>query len=188
MEMMYNLEVTLALSVLPSLCNILTKCNFFVHLCMHAFHKLLESLCRASFASVLTFEHLQNFIYYPYTFYTGLLEEQTLGTFRAGWLEALGDVDLASYRIAFAAVVIGSQGSSPEELTAAMVTAVLSSFPPPSLPPTSAPVPKSDVSVKSKFKLVARIDDPLSSSIGVAAARVLNVELGKEFWRWIARN
>ncbi|KIM86404.1 hypothetical protein PILCRDRAFT_4905 [Piloderma croceum F 1598] len=35
---------------------------------------------------------LIRFIYYAYTFYTRLLEEQTLRRFRAGWLEALGDL------------------------------------------------------------------------------------------------
>ncbi|KAG1879727.1 hypothetical protein F4604DRAFT_1922927 [Suillus subluteus] len=46
------------------------------------------------------FEHLQDFIYYAYTFYAGLLEEPTLHSFRSGWLEALGD--LARYRMAVA--------------------------------------------------------------------------------------
>jgi len=50
--MMHNLlEISLAPSVPASLRNI----------------KLLESLWRASFTSVLALEHLQDFIYYPYT-------------------------------------------------------------------------------------------------------------------------
>jgi hypothetical protein len=40
---------------------------------------------RASFSLPLTLEHLKDFIYYAYTFYTGLLEESTL-LFQSGWL------------------------------------------------------------------------------------------------------
>ena len=51
-------------------------------------------------------EHLQDFIYYAYTFYTGLLEEPTLNSFKSGWpLEALGD--LTWYRMAVASMVHG---------------------------------------------------------------------------------
>lgn len=60
----------------------------------YGFHKLLESLRRASFSSPLALEHLQDFIYYAYSFYTGLQEEPI---FRSDWLETLGD--LARYRM-----------------------------------------------------------------------------------------
>ncbi|KAF7964541.1 hypothetical protein HWV62_5931, partial [Athelia sp. TMB] len=184
-EMMHNLlEISLAPSVPASLRNIPTKYNIIIRLWTHAFHRLLESLRRASFTSPLALEHLQDFIYYAYTFYTGILEEQTLRTFRAGWLEALGD--LARYRMAVAAMVTGSQGSGPEELTAAAVAAVLStSSPAPSLPPASA------ISAKSNSisgEPLARIDDSPSPSVGIAAARLLNVEPEKELWRGIARD
>jgi hypothetical protein len=46
----------------------------------------------------LALGHLQDLIYYAYTFYTGLLEEQTLRTFRTGWIEVIGG--LAHYRLA----------------------------------------------------------------------------------------
>ncbi|KZP20887.1 hypothetical protein FIBSPDRAFT_861344 [Athelia psychrophila] len=184
-EMMHNLlEISLAPSVPASLRNIPTKYNIIIRLWSHAFHKLLESLRRASFASPLALEHLQDFIYYAYTFYTGILEEQTLRPFRAGWLEALGD--LARYRMAVAAMVTGSQGSGPEELTAAAVaSALLSASPAPSLPPSSA------ISAKSNSisgEPMARIDDSPSPSVGVAAARMMNVEPEKELWRGIARD
>ena len=74
----------------------------------HAFHKCLGYLHRTSFTSLLALEHLQGFIYYAYTFYTGLLEEQSQQMFHAGWLEGLGD--LARYRMAVAAMVTGMQG------------------------------------------------------------------------------
>jgi protein SMG6 len=57
-----------------------TKYNIIVRLWTYAFHKLPETLCRAAFASplALALEHLQDFIYYAYIFYTGLLEDPTL--------------------------------------------------------------------------------------------------------------
>lgn len=54
-------------------------------------------------------EHLTDFIYDAYTFYTNLLEEQTLSNFRAAWIEALGD--LARYRMAVAAHVASQEPS-----------------------------------------------------------------------------
>ena len=50
-------------------------------------------------SSSLTLEHLQDILNYAYTFYTGLLEEPTLNSFKLGWLEALGD--LARYCVWF---------------------------------------------------------------------------------------
>ncbi|EIW75365.1 hypothetical protein CONPUDRAFT_159489 [Coniophora puteana RWD-64-598 SS2] len=46
-----------------------------IRLWAHGFHKVLESLRRASFSSPIALEHLQDFIYFAYTFYIGLLEE-----------------------------------------------------------------------------------------------------------------
>jgi len=66
-------------------------------------------------------KHLQDFIHYAYTFYTGLPEEQTLLTFHAGWFEPLGD--LARYAIIWLKPLQSSFWA--EELTA--VSAVLSS-------------------------------------------------------------
>ncbi|KAH7903321.1 hypothetical protein BJ138DRAFT_166763, partial [Hygrophoropsis aurantiaca] len=86
------MEISLAASVLASLCVIPTKYNIIMRLWTHAFYKLLETLRRASFNSPLALEHLQDFIYFVSTFYTGLLEEPALHTFKAGWLEALGDI------------------------------------------------------------------------------------------------
>ena len=95
-------------SILASIHNISTKYNIIIRLWTHGFHKLVESLQHASFMSLLSFKHLQDFIYYAYTFYTGILEEQSLCPFCAGWLKALGDI--ARYRMAVVAVVMYSQG------------------------------------------------------------------------------
>ncbi|KAF9050675.1 hypothetical protein BDZ89DRAFT_1057118 [Hymenopellis radicata] len=140
---------------------------------------LLESLRRASFSSPLALEHLQDFIYYAYTFYTGLLEEPNLATFKSGWLEALGD--LARYRMAVAAMVTGNtSGGGP--LTSENVSEVLME-PSSSLMPPVGPQPKSISDAPA-----ARIDDSPSPSIGLAAARLLEVEPEKEQWRKIARD
>ena len=175
------LEISLAPSIPASLRNIPTKYNIIICLRRYSFYKLLESLRRAS--SPLALEHLQDFIYYAYTFYTG---KQTLRPFRAGWLEALSD--LARYRMDVAAMVTSSQDSSPKELTTAVLSNVLaSSLSNLSLPPSSAPDPPSNMSKSSSMseKPAARINDLLSPSVGLAAAK-LDVEPEKERWRGIA--
>ncbi|KAJ7134972.1 hypothetical protein C8R43DRAFT_894524 [Mycena crocata] len=182
-ELIHNLlEISLAPSVPASLRNIPTKYNIIIRLWSFAFHKLLESLRRASFTSPLALEHLQDFIYYAYTFYTGLLEEPTLNPFKSGWLEALGD--LARYKMAVAAMVVGGTDSG-TALTADAVSAAGTSADPSSdlLAPPAAPAPKSISDAPA-----ARIDDSPSPSVGLAAARLLDVEPEKERWRCIARD
>ncbi|KAJ7752078.1 hypothetical protein B0H16DRAFT_1887390 [Mycena metata] len=183
-EIIHNLlEISLAPSVPASLRNIPTKYNIITRLWTFAFHKLLESLRRASFTSALALEHLQDFIYYAYTFYTGLLEEPTLNPFKSGWLEALGD--LARYKMAVAAMVVGGADSG-SALTADAVSAAGTSADPKStdlLAPPAVAAPKSVSDAPA-----ARIDDSPSPSIGLAAARLLDVEPEKERWRCIARD
>ncbi|KAJ7470538.1 hypothetical protein FB451DRAFT_1254044 [Mycena latifolia] len=178
-EIIHNLlEISLAPSVPASLRNIPTKYNIIIRLWSFAFHKLLESLRRASFTSPLALEHLQDFIYYAYTFYTGLLEEPTLNPFKSGWLEALGD--LARYKMAVAAMVVGGADSG-VALTADAVSAAAD----PAADLLTAPAIPAPKSVSDAP--AARIDDSPSPSIGLAAARLLDVEPEKERWRCIAR-
>ena len=183
-EISHNLlEISLSPSVPASLRNIPTKYNIIVRLWTYGFHKLLESLRRASFTSPLALEHLQDFIYYAYTFYTGLLEEPTLNPFKSGWLEALGD--LARYRIAVAAMVNGGIGGQGGLTTQAVSEASMSNED----NGKSAEKKSSTDSVRSSSDLpAARIDDSPSPSIGIAAARLLDVEPEKERWRNIARD
>lgn len=47
-------------------------------------------------------DHLTDFVYYAYTFYTQLLEQQSLSSFRGTWIEQLGDI--ARYRMTVAEV------------------------------------------------------------------------------------
>jgi hypothetical protein len=181
--MMHNLmEISLAPSVPASLRVIPTKYNIIIRLWTHAFHKLLEALRRASFSSPLALEHLQDFIYYAYTFYTGLLEEPSLRSFRSGWLEALGD--LARYRMAVAAMVTNNQSKGPALTTDAVSKAAAASA---DGEPVTAKS-KSQMSVKSSSDHpAARVGDSPSPSIGVVAARMMDVEPEKERWRSIAK-
>ncbi|EPQ58457.1 hypothetical protein GLOTRDRAFT_72892 [Gloeophyllum trabeum ATCC 11539] len=179
-EMMHNLlEISLAPSVPSSLRNIPEKYKIIIRLWTHGFHKLLESLRRSSWHSLVAFEHLQDFIYYAYTFYTGLLEERTLDAHRLSWLEALGD--LARYRMVVTdmAMKVPYAKGLPQPLTVNAVSQASLEAPVP--PPAS----KSKASISDKP--AARIDDSESPSIGLAAARAMDVEPEKERWRGIAR-
>lgn len=182
-EMMHNLmEISLAPSVPASLRVIPTKYNIIIRLWTHAFHKLLEALRRASFSSPLALEHLQDFIYYAYTFYTGLFEEPTLRSFRSGWLEALGD--LARYRMAVAAMVTNNQLKGTALTTDAVSKAAAASADGEELRAKS----KSQMSAKSSSDHpAARVDNSPSPSIGVVAARMMDIEPEKERWRSIAK-
>ncbi|KAJ7219067.1 hypothetical protein GGX14DRAFT_589783 [Mycena pura] len=182
-ETIHNLLlISLAPSVPASLRNIPTKYNIIIRLWSFAFHKLLESLRRASFTSALALEHLQDFIYYAYTFYTGLLEDPTLNPFKSGWLEALGD--LARYKMAVAAMVVSGADSGMALTTDAVSAAGTSADPSAGLlSPPATPAAKSVSDAPA-----ARIDDSPSPSVGVAAARLLDVEPEKECWRIIARD
>ncbi|KAF8638491.1 hypothetical protein AX16_010474 [Volvariella volvacea WC 439] len=174
-DVVHNLlQISLSPSVPSSLRNIPTKYNIIVRLWTFAFHKLLESLRRASFTSPVALEQLQSFIYYAYTFYTGLFEEPNLADFKSGWLEALGD--LARYRMAVA-VMVNSHSFGGNRLTAASLSEVA----------TQAPKPDQG-GPKSVSDIVARIDDSAPPSVGIAAARALEVEPEKERWRQIARD
>ena len=177
-ENIHNLlEISLSPSVPPSLRIITTKYNIIVRLWTYAFHKLLESLRRAAFASPLALEHLQDFIYYAYIFYTGLLEGPTLVSFKSGWLEALGD--LAWYQMAVAAMV-NDNSKTQGGLTIKAVSEAAAE---------SSDLKESSGSAKSISDApAARIADSSSPSIGLAAARLLEVEPEKERWRNIARD
>ncbi|KIJ61387.1 hypothetical protein HYDPIDRAFT_31260, partial [Hydnomerulius pinastri MD-312] len=182
--MMHNLmEISLAPSVPASLRVIPTKYNMIIHLWTHAFHKLLEALRHASFSSPLALEHLQDFIYFAYTFYTGLLEEPSLQAFCAGWLEALGD--LACYRMAVAAMVTNSQLSGAALTTDAVSQAAAISA---DGSTDAKEKSKSEMSARSSSDLLeACIDDSPTPSVGIIAACMMDIEPEKERWRGIAK-
>ncbi|KAF7340968.1 Kinase-like protein [Mycena sanguinolenta] len=55
-----------------------------------SFHRVLESLLRASVASAIALGHLQDLFDHVYGFYTNLLEEPVFQSFEDDWLNALG--------------------------------------------------------------------------------------------------
>lgn len=63
---------------------------------------LIDATNQADSAIGNVVDHLTDFVYYAYTFYTQLLEQQSLSAFRGTWIEHLGDI--ARYRMAIAEV------------------------------------------------------------------------------------
>ncbi|KAF8633707.1 hypothetical protein AX17_004365 [Amanita inopinata Kibby_2008] len=187
------LRMSLAHNVPASLRQIPTKYNIIVRLWTFAFHRLLESLRRSSVSSRVALEHLQGFIYYAYSFYAILLEDQSLDTFKNGWLEALGD--LARYHMAVAAMItggIGSSGSTTLTSKAIHDAGISGNIEPGpstgSLPPptTAAAAAFATDDTDAEARLV-RLDGGPSPSVGVVAARLLEVKPEKERWRSLAR-
>jgi protein SMG6 len=179
-EMMLNLlEISLAPGVPVSLRNIPQKYNIIIRLWTNCFYRLLENLRRSSLSSRIALEYLQEFIYYAYTFYTALLERETFKEYRTNWLEALGD--LARYRIVIAAMIpVPTRPSA--SLTAAAVNGGLQ------LTPTESTLSLScTMSTRSSEKHPARPDSP-SPSVGIVAARLMELEPEKDRWRRIARD
>ncbi|KZV80102.1 hypothetical protein EXIGLDRAFT_817522 [Exidia glandulosa HHB12029] len=72
----------------------------FTHIQLDDFD-LLEILRRMATSSSIALEHLSDFIYYSYGFYSSLYEEPLYAPFKVHRLEALGD--LARYRMTLAA-------------------------------------------------------------------------------------
>ena len=147
---------------------------------------------------------LQEFIYYAYTFYTCLFEERNLSAFRGGWVEALGD--LARYRMAVTNMVENNAATSSPSSLPSRVAILSSSHLTPR--PTTPIGNESAVSDKAASPTpAARIDDSPSASqqeappatsnlkhqlyqpsVGIVAARLMELEPEKERWRQIARD
>ena len=177
--MMLNLlEISLASGVPASLRNIPDKYNIIIRLWTNCFYRLLENLRRSSLTSKIALEYLQEFIYYAYTFYTALLERNTFLDYRAGWLEALGD--LARYRIVIAAMIPTTLQVS-SSLTTAAVNGGLRTSPVGSNTSLSGAM-----STTSNEKHPARPCSP-TPSVGIIAARLMELEPEKDRWRRIAR-
>lgn len=187
------LDISLAPTVPASLRNIPVKYNIINRLWSIAFYKHLEDLYRAAFTSPvnhIAFELLQEFIYYAYTFYSGLYEAKSLESFRSNWLECLGD--LARYRMAVTARAgsLTVPSSQPMSLAAISQAVADSASPAPSTRPDASALATGDGdgSMHSASEgHVARIDDSPVPSIGLAAARAMDVEPETERWRTIAR-
>ena len=133
--------------------NIPEKYNIIIRLWTNCFYHLLENLRCSSLASQIVYEYLQEFIYYAYTFYSALIERNTFLDYRAGWLEALGD--LARYRI-----VIASMVPTAPQITSSLTTATVNGGLRTS--PVGTTISSGAMSTTSSEKHPARPDSPLS--------------------------
>jgi hypothetical protein len=116
---------------------------------------------------------------YAYTFYNGLLMQETFKDFKSGWLEALSD--LTRYMMAVATTVTGNSSNGIALTAAAVYQAAAASG-------TSVGVTTSGSgSDLGSDRPVAQVNGSRSPSVGVAAARLLDIEPEKERWRRIAR-
>ena len=176
--MLNLLEISLASGVPASLRNIPDKYNIIIRLWTNCFYRLLENLRRSSLTSKVALEYLQEFIYYAYTFYTALLERNTFQAYRAGWLEALGD--LARYHIVIATMVPTTSYGSSALTTAALNGGYRSS-------PLESSSLSGAMSTSSSEKHIARPGSP-TPSVGIIAARLMELEPEKDRWRRVARD
>ena len=148
----------------------------------------------------------QEFIYYAYTFYTNLAEENNLLAFRGGWVESLGDI--ARYRIAVSAMLDNQarSGTLPANAitSAALSASHLLATPSPGTPNASAAsdknaspaglsVPPAHHEQSSSVGLPPPPQDDRAPhqgipSVGVAAARLMVLEPETERWRQISRD
>jgi protein SMG6 len=118
------LQLALNPRVQASVKSIPDRYNIPTRLWSVGIQKLISNLRRSAAHSYRAGEHLTEFIYWAYSFYTALWQDENLTQFKGMWLEALGD--LASYRLAVAMQSQLSSASSPP--------------PPPSTPGRQLPV------------------------------------------------
>ena len=178
--MIHNmLRLTLAHNVPVSLRAVPEKYNLIMRLWLHGFHRPLENLRRCAFNnSIVALEHLQDFIYYAYTFYSCLFEEENLSVYRSSWVESLGD--LARYRMAVSELVT-SKTSHSTSLTQSAVSQVANA---------SDDIAMSISADDTKASQIS--DNPVlpkgnSPSVGIEAARAMELLPEREKWRNIAR-
>ena len=178
--MIHNLlRLTLAHNVPVSLRAVPEKYNLIMRLWLHGFHRPLENLRRCAFNnSIVALEHLQDFIYYAYTFYSCLFEEENLSVYRSSWVESLGD--LARYRMAVSELVTNKTSHS-ASLTQSAVSQVAN---------VSDDVAMSISADDTKASQIS--DNPVlpkgnSPSVGIEAARAMELLPEREKWRNIAR-
>jgi len=178
--MIHNLlRLTLAHNVPVSLRAVPEKYNLIMRLWLHGFHRPLENLRRCAFNnSIVALEHLQDFIYYAYTFYSCLFEEENLSVYRSSWVESLGD--LARYRMAVSELVTNRTSHS-ASLTQSAVSQVAN---------ISDDVAMSISADDTKASQIS--DNPIlpkgnSPSVGVEAARAMELLPERQKWRNIAR-
>ena len=165
--MIHNLlRLTLAHNVPVSLRAVPEKHNLLMRLWLNGFHRPLENLRRCAFNnnnSIVALEHLQDFIYYAYTFYSCLFEEENLSFYRSSCVESLGD--LARYRMA-----VSELGTTKTSRSTSLTRSAVSQ-----VPDTSDDVA---MSIGADNTKASQISDDLvlpkgnTPSVGVVATRV----------------
>jgi len=178
--MIHNLlRLTLAHNVPVSLRAVPEKYNLIMRLWLHGFHRPLENLRRCAFNnSIVALEHLQDFIYFAYIFYSCLFEEENLSVYRSSWVESLGD--LARYRMAVSELVT-SKTSHSASLTQSAVSQVANASDDVAM---SISVGDTKASQISDNPVLPKGNSP---SVGVEAARAMELLPEREKWRNIAR-
>jgi len=173
------LRLTLAHNVPVSLRAVPEKYNLIMRLWLHGFHRPLENLRRCAFNnSIVALEHLQDFIYYAHTFYSCLFEEENLSVYRSSWVESLGD--LARYRMAVSELVT-SKTSHSASLTQSAVSQVANASNDVTM---SVSADDSKASQISKNPVLPKGNSP---SVGIEAARAMELLPEREKWRNITR-
>jgi protein SMG6 len=173
------LRLTLARDVPVSLRAVPEKYNLIMRLWLNGFHRPLENLRRCAFNnSAAALEHLQDFIYYAYTFYSCLFEEENLLVYRSSWVESLGD--LARYRMAVSELVTSktSHSTSLTQSAVSQVTGISDHLVISVSPDDTKASQISDSPVLPKGN---------SPSVGIEAARAMELPPEREMWRNIAR-
>ena len=167
------LEIATGPSIPASVQSIPDRYNIPMRLWSIGFHRMIVTLRRACSTSPNALEILTDFIYYAYKFYTELLEEHNLHTFRGKWLEALGD--LASYRMAVAiheqsrAAAAAAAAAGGDPLTASKLACATA----------RSPAAPQDMS---------RVGESPAPSVGVRAAAEMGESDERETWRATARD
>ena len=170
---MHDLLIFSQFPTIPaSLRNIPIKYNIPTRLWTSAFQILIDDLYNASLNSLLALEHLHDFLFYAYTTYTCLLEEFTPHPLRAAWLESLGD--LARYQMCLPPMVIQTVGYRTDSFS--------------NVPSPNANGNEDSLVGPEQDSMSYVLSDTSPSSVGLAAARLLDVEPEKERWRSIARH
>lgn len=117
-------------------------------------------------------DHLSDFVYHAYAFYTNLLEEPVLSPFKASWIEALGD--LARYRMAVSSIESANSSNSPTSLPTSFTTPA----------PASPNEARIDDSQNERSPAAMEV-----ASVGLPALRAGGFDIeDRHLWRQVARD
>jgi hypothetical protein len=139
-------------NVPASVLSIPDRYNICTRLCTVAFYRMIAALRRASVKSGQALEHLLEFIYYVYRFYSGLLEERNLRPSGEKWIEA--QRNLARNRMSVGIHVANHAASDPPSSTEHRTPPAALPIKPPMPCIDNSPVPSAGVRASA-----AELDD-----------------------------